>query len=60
MAKKFYYIEYYGTFGDGYVSYDNNTCNSIDMAMTFDTEEEANAECEELQKEWNAELRVSY
>jgi predicted HTH domain antitoxin len=30
------------------------------MAMTFDTEEEAIAECEKLQKEWKSELKVSY
>ena len=59
MTKKTYYIEFYGTSGNGFVSYDNDSCDSIDMAMTFDTEEEANAECEKLQKEWKSELRVS-
>lgn len=60
MTKKTYYIEFYGTSGNGYVSYDNDSCNSLDMAMTFDTEEEAIAECEKLQKEWKSELKVSY
>lgn len=60
MTKKIYYIEYYGTSGNGYVSRDNESCNSLDMAMTFDTEEEAIAECEKLQKEWKSELKVSY
>ena len=41
MTKKIYYIEFYGTSGNGYVSYDNDRCDAIDMAMTFDTEEEA-------------------
>lgn len=60
MAKKIYFIEFYGTSGNGYVSYDNDVCNSLDMAMTFNTEEEAKAECEKLQKEWESDLRVSY
>ena len=59
MAKKTYYIEFYGTSGNGFVSYDNDSCDSLDMAMTFDTEEEAIAECEKLQKEWKSELKVS-
>lgn len=59
-SKKIYFIEFYGTSGNGYVSYDNDECNSLDMAMTFDTEEEAIAECKELQKEWKSELRVTF
>ena len=59
-SKKTYFIEFYGTSGNGYVSYDNDKCNSLDMAMTFDTEEEAIAECKELQKEWKSGLRVTF
>ena len=59
MEKKNYYIEFIGTSGDGYVSLDNDSCNSLDMAMTFDTEKEAIAECEKLQKEWNSKLSVA-
>ena len=59
MTKKIYYIEFNGTSGDGYVSYDNDSCDSLDMAMTFNTEEVAIAECEKLQKEWNSELKVA-
>ena len=59
MAKKIYVIEFYGTSGNGFVSFYNDNCNSLDMAMTFYSEEEANAECEKLQKEWKSELRVS-
>lgn len=34
-------------------------CHSLDMAMTFDSKEEAEAKKEELQKEWTgSELRV--
>jgi hypothetical protein len=60
MTKKTYFIEFYGTSGNGYVSYDNDSCDSLDMAMTFDTEESAMVACEELQREWKSELRVSY
>ena len=28
--------------------------------MIFKTEEEANAECKELQKEWESELKVTF
>lgn len=59
MAKKMYYIEYNGDLGNGYVSYDNDIYDSLDMAMTFATEEEANAECEKLQKNWDSELKVA-
>ena len=59
-SKKIYFIEFYGPSGNGYVSYDNDKCNSLDMAMTFDTEEEAITECKELQKEWKSELRVTF
>lgn len=59
-AKKTYFIEFYGTSGNGYVSYDNGSCISLDMAMTFDTEEEANVACEKLQKEWESELKVNF
>ena len=59
MEKKNYYIEFSGNSGDGYVSYDNDSCNSLDMAMKFITEEEANEECEKLQKNWNSELKVA-
>ena len=59
-SKKTYFIEFYGPSGNGYVSYDNDKCNSLDMAMTFDTEEEANAECKELQKELKSKLRVTF
>lgn len=60
MTKKIYFIEFYGTSGNGYVSYDNDRGTSLDMAMTFDTEEEAIVACEKLQKEWESGLRVSY
>lgn len=59
-SKKTYFIEFYGTSGNGYVSYDNDSCNSLDMAMTFDSEEDANVKCEKLQNEWQSELRVAF
>lgn len=59
QSKKIYFIEYYGASGNGYISYDNDICNSLDMAMTFNTEEEAKEECKKLQKELNSELKVT-
>ena len=59
MAKKTYYIEFYGTSGNGYVSYDNEPCNSVDYAMLFDNEKEAEEKCEELQREWASLLEVT-
>ena len=59
-SKKIYFIEFYGASGNGYVSYDNDKCNSLDMAMTFGTEAEAIEECIKLQKEWISELRVTF
>lgn len=53
-----FYIAYYGTSGNGYVDYNEDSCNSIDNAMTFETKEEAEKYREELQKEWASELRV--
>lgn len=53
-----YIIAYYGTSGNGYVSYDENTCNSLDYAMTFYDKDEAEQHCAKLQKEWLSELRV--
>ena len=44
MEKKNYYIEFSGTSGNGYVSYDNDNCDSLDRAMTFGTEEKARGE----------------
>lgn len=58
-SKKTYIICYSGSSGDGYVGYDNNPCNSADYAMTFDTEEEAESKCKELQQEWASALTVS-
>ena len=60
MTKKIYYIEFNGPSGDGYVSYDNDSCHSLDMAMAFNTIAEATAECKKLQKEWNSELKVVF
>ena len=60
---KIYFIEFSGTSGtsgNGYVSYDNESCNSLDMAMLFDSEKEAVKECKKLQKEWKSELKVSF
>ena len=57
---KIYCIELYGTSGNGYVAYDNESCNSLDMAMLFDSEKEAIKECKKLQKEWKSELKVSF
>ena len=59
MAKKVYCIEFYGDSGNGYIGYDNEACNCLDSAMTFETEEEATIACEKLQKEWKSALRVS-
>ena len=55
-----FYISYFaGGTDDGIIAYDNTPCHSIDMAMTFDSKEEAEAKKEELQKEWTgSELRV--
>ena len=53
-----YIISYYGTSGDGYVSYENRPCNTIEEAMTFDTELEATEKRNELQKEWLSILKV--
>lgn len=55
-----YVIEYYDGCTNGLVSYDNEPCNSLDFAMTFETEDEAKRECEKLQKEWKSELRISF
>ena len=57
---KIYFIEFSGTAGNGYVFYDNDSCHSLDMAMLFDSEEEAIKECQQLQKEWKSELKVSF
>lgn len=57
---KIYFIEFFGTSENGYVSYDNDKCNSLDMAMLFDSEKEAIKECKKLQKEWKSELKVSF
>ena len=57
---KIYFIEFSGPSGNGYVSYDNESCNSLDMAMIFDSEEEAIKECQKLQKKWKSELKVSF
>ena len=57
---KIYFIEFFGTSGNGYVSYDNERCNSLDLAMLFDSEEEAVKECQKLQKEWKSKLKVSF
>lgn len=52
-GKKMFYISYFaGGTDDGFIAYDNTPCHSIDMAMTFDTKEEAEEKKEELQKEW--------
>lgn len=59
-----YVIAYYGKNLDGYtgqnglVDYNEDTCNSLDNAMTFDTKREAEKYCKKLQKEWLSELRV--
>lgn len=58
--KKTFYICYAGSSGDGYVAYDGTTCHSLDMAMTFDNEENAKSECEKLQSDWESELYVNF
>lgn len=57
--KKTFYIEFYDGYLNGYVGYDNEPCNSLDNAMTFDTEEEAVKECKKLQKSWKSDLKVA-
>ena len=59
---KTFYIEAYGPGRDCYIGYDNEPCISLDMAMTFDSEEEAEkAIKEELQERWPySELKVNY
>lgn len=60
QAKKIYYIEYYTGADNGIVTYNNNPGNSLDYALTFDTEEEAEKTKDKLQEEWTARLRVTY
>jgi len=57
-VKSSYYLAYYGTSGDGYVSYDNEPTNDFDEAMMFEDEEEAEEAKRLLQDEWDSELRV--
>lgn len=54
-----YAVSYFGTHGDGLVSYDNEPCNSVDYAMLFDNEKEAEEKCVELQREWDSLLEVT-
>jgi len=60
MTKKIYYIEFNGPSGDGYVSYDNDSCHSLDMAMAFNTEEEANEACRKYSIENNIPMFGEY
>ena len=59
-----YVIAFYGKNSDGYtgqnglVDYNEDTCNSLDNAMTFDDKDEAEKYRAELQEEWLSELRV--
>ena len=55
---KQFIICYYGTSGDGYVDYNGGSCHSLDNAMKFCSEDEANEKCSELQKEWQSKLQV--
>ena len=55
---KNYVISFYGTSGNGMVAYDNTPCISLDMAMIFDSEDEAISKMSELQNEWQSELRI--
>lgn len=57
---KIWYICYYGSSGDGYVSIDNTPTNSFDFAMQFDDKEVAEKKFEELSKEWESELRLEF
>ena len=38
----------------------DDSCNSLDMAMLFDNEQDAIKECKKLQKEWKSKLKVSF
>ncbi len=59
---KIFYIDAYNMRGGNcYVGYDNNPCNSLDMAMTFTSEEEAEKTKQEIQKEWKgSKLEVNF
>ena len=59
---KTFYIEAYDGRGDNcYIGYDNRPCISLDMAMTFDSEEEAEKAIKELQENWPYSLlKVNY
>ena len=56
---EFFYICFYGTSGDGYVSQDNTQTNDFDTAWKFDTEKDAESACAKLQGEWGSELKVT-
>lgn len=51
-------ISFYGSSGDGYVSYDNRPCISLDMAMIFGSKNDALSKLSVLQNEWHSDLRV--
>lgn len=53
-----YIIEYYDGAGNGYVSYDNKPCNSLDFAMKFTTRIAAENNLKALQSEWYSKLSV--
>lgn len=56
--KLIYIIEYYDGAGNGYVSYDNQPCNSLDFAMKFTTRLEAKNNLKALQSEWKSTLSI--
>ena len=59
--KRVYFIQYYGTSGNGYVGYDNTPCNSLDYAMKFDTSREAVEWLKSDEaKEWESPLSITH